>query len=75
MQNNVEEIFGGSMKYMSLFFINFYQGMGLLTAVEQESFPLKRKIADDEGVLGGNEVASEEDNIEPAPPSAEADKS
>lgn len=35
----------------------------------------EREIANNEGVLGGNEVASKENNIKPAPPSAEVDKS
>ncbi|OAE20016.1 hypothetical protein AXG93_2584s1000 [Marchantia polymorpha subsp. ruderalis] len=65
----------GKNEWQTTEYRNRLRRMGLLTVVEQESFPLKRKIADDEGVLGGNEVASEEDNIEPAPPSAEADKS
>lgn len=53
-RKNAEEIFGGSMNYL---FINFYRGMGLLTAPEHEKFPLEREIADNEEVLGGNEVA------------------
>lgn len=49
--------------------------MGLLTAREQEKFSLEREIANDKVVLGGNEVANEEENIETALPSAEADMS
>ncbi|OAE35031.1 hypothetical protein AXG93_3104s1110 [Marchantia polymorpha subsp. ruderalis] len=42
---------------MSPFFINFYKGMGLLTAAEQKRFPLERESANDEATLGDNEVA------------------
>ncbi|OAE31248.1 hypothetical protein AXG93_1962s1050 [Marchantia polymorpha subsp. ruderalis] len=63
------------MNYLSPLFINFYQGMGLLSAAEQKRFLFERKIVDDEGMLGVNEVASEKDNIAHAPPSTEANKS
>ncbi|OAE28895.1 hypothetical protein AXG93_2255s1280 [Marchantia polymorpha subsp. ruderalis] len=62
------------MQIMRPFFINFYRGMGLLTAAKQEKFLLEREIADDKGVLRDNEVANEENNIEPASSSVEVDK-
>ncbi|OAE30918.1 hypothetical protein AXG93_1640s1010 [Marchantia polymorpha subsp. ruderalis] len=49
--------------------------MELLIEEEKQNFPLEREIANNKGVLGGNEVASEEDSIELVAPSAEADKS
>lgn len=65
------------MKYLSLFFIDFYRRMGLLTEEENKKFLLERKIAEsnDEGVLGGNKVVSDHDDIELALPSAEVDMS
>ncbi|OAE28896.1 hypothetical protein AXG93_2255s1290 [Marchantia polymorpha subsp. ruderalis] len=42
---------------------------------EQKRFLLEREIANDEGVLKVNEIAGEENNIEPAPPLAKAEKS
>ncbi|OAE21655.1 hypothetical protein AXG93_3121s1040 [Marchantia polymorpha subsp. ruderalis] len=48
--------------------------MGLLTIAKQKKFPLKTEIADDKGALGGNEVATEEDDIVLALPSANVDK-
>ncbi|OAE18392.1 hypothetical protein AXG93_3632s1000 [Marchantia polymorpha subsp. ruderalis] len=47
----------------SLFFINFYKGMGLLNVAEHKKFPLETKTTDDEEALGGNEVASYEDDL------------
>lgn len=74
---NVKDMFKGSMNFLSSFVINFYRGMGLHTEAKLRKFPLEMKIAgsDDEVVLGDNEVASEEYNIEPAPPSTKVDKS
>lgn len=49
--------------------------MRLLTGAEQKKFLLEMEIADAKGAVGGNEVACEEDNVAPALPLAEADKS
>lgn len=51
--------FGILVNYMFLLFINFYRGMGLLTAAEQKRFQLETATSDDEDTLGGNEVAGE----------------
>ncbi|OAE32770.1 hypothetical protein AXG93_3556s1200 [Marchantia polymorpha subsp. ruderalis] len=60
---------------LSILFINFYRGMGLFTTAEQKRFLLAlMKIADDEKMLEDNEVASEEDDIALALPSAKVDK-
>lgn len=59
---------------MNYMFINFYRGMGLLTAPEHKKFPLEREIADNEEMLEGNEVACEEYNTEPSPPLEKVDK-
>ncbi|OAE33586.1 hypothetical protein AXG93_978s1000 [Marchantia polymorpha subsp. ruderalis] len=74
-RQHIGEVFKGSVNYVFPFFINFYREMGLLTTAEQKKFLLKREIADDKGALEGNEVASEENDIALALPSAEADKS
>ncbi|OAE19797.1 hypothetical protein AXG93_1995s1020 [Marchantia polymorpha subsp. ruderalis] len=72
---NIDETFGESVNYLLPFFINFYRGMRLLTGAEQKKFLLEMEIADAKGAVGGNEVACEEDNVAPALPLAEADKS
>lgn len=47
----------------------------MLTAAEQKRFALETEAADDEETLGGNEVASEENDTLLALHSAETDKS
>lgn len=51
---NVKDKFEGLMIYLSPFFIDFYQGMKLLTEKENKKFPLKSKIVGtkDKGALG-----------------------
>ncbi|OAE23960.1 hypothetical protein AXG93_2836s1000 [Marchantia polymorpha subsp. ruderalis] len=65
----------GSVNYLSPFFINYYQRMGLVIVAEQKRFPLETETTDDEEALGANEVASEEDDIALALSLVNVDKS
>ncbi|OAE31345.1 hypothetical protein AXG93_4510s1210 [Marchantia polymorpha subsp. ruderalis] len=74
---NVKDMFGDSMNYLYPFFINFYRGIGLLTKEENLKFLLEIKIVglEYEEVLEGNEVVSDDDDVEPTLPLAKDDMS
>ncbi|OAE18230.1 hypothetical protein AXG93_3012s1000 [Marchantia polymorpha subsp. ruderalis] len=74
-RQHIGEAFGRSVYYLHPYFINFYRDMGLLTANEEKQFLLETEKADDEEILGGNEVSTEEDDTSVALPSAKVDKS
>lgn len=50
---------GGSLSYLSPFFINFYRGMNLLTAEESTAFPIRNVEQEGEEVVLANEVNSD----------------
>ncbi|OAE26839.1 hypothetical protein AXG93_4339s1000 [Marchantia polymorpha subsp. ruderalis] len=50
---------GGSPSYLSLFLINFYRGMNLLTGEESRAFPMRNVEQEGEEVVLANEVNSD----------------
>ncbi|OAE22649.1 hypothetical protein AXG93_328s1010 [Marchantia polymorpha subsp. ruderalis] len=74
LDSHIGKAFGGSVDYLSPFFINFYKGIDLLIAAKQKRFPLEIETVNDKQTLGGNEVVSEEDDTALALPLTKANK-
>ncbi|OAE22842.1 hypothetical protein AXG93_2100s1020 [Marchantia polymorpha subsp. ruderalis] len=64
---------GGSTNHLSLFLINFYRGMGLLTAAEQNKFLLHTHTKDGDETLGANKVNTDQEDTQLALTSGSAD--